>query len=137
MLKRADWPLPGPISYSRTWGFPLRHCPKAPPLAAAAAEPRVAVNASVPHAAQYFTEYLCHIYVPADVPPKGKTGAATVEEQFVEPSNAPTQQTLGSPQASLGNSDWWQELRMRIIEFGIHMLWGKSAFPPPWRRTFR
>jgi FkbM family methyltransferase len=62
-------------------------------------------------------------------PTKGKTGAATVEEQFVEPSNAPTQQTLGSPQASLGNSDWWQELRMRIIELGIHMLWGKSAFP--------
>jgi FkbM family methyltransferase len=56
------------------------------------------------------------------------------EEQFVEPSNAPSQQTqampaLGSPEASLGNSDWWQELRMRIIEFGIHVLWGKSAFP--------
>jgi FkbM family methyltransferase len=47
----------------------------------------------------------------------------------VEPSNAPTQQALEAPRASLGNSDWWQELRMRIIELGIHMLWGKSAFP--------
>jgi FkbM family methyltransferase len=51
------------------------------------------------------------------------------EEQFVESGNAPTQQALEPPQTSLGNSDWWQELRLRIIEFGIHMLWGKSAFP--------
>ena len=29
----------------------------------------------------------------------------------------------------MGNSDWWQELRMRIIGLGIHVLWGKEAFP--------
>ena len=47
----------------------------------------------------------------------------------MEPSNVPTQQTLASPQAGLGNPDWWQELRTRVIELGIHMIWGKSAFP--------
>ncbi len=46
-------------------------------------------------------------------------------------SNAQAPQTLGAAEAGMGSgqSDRWRELRTRIIEFGIQVIWGKSAFP--------
>jgi FkbM family methyltransferase len=49
----------------------------------------------------------------------------------VEPGNLPTQQTLAAPQAAMSDerSDWLHDLRMRVIELGIQLFWGKAAFP--------
>lgn len=44
-------------------------------------------------------------------------------------ANAPMQHTLGRTDASGRGLDWRQALRMRVIEFGIQAIWGKSAFP--------
>jgi FkbM family methyltransferase len=44
-------------------------------------------------------------------------------------ANAPMQQALGRTDANGRGSDWRQALRMRVIEFGIEAIWGKSAFP--------
>jgi FkbM family methyltransferase len=44
--------------------------------------------------------------------------------------NAPTQQTLGSAQPPMeSGADWRQQVRTRVIDFGIQAIWGKSAFP--------
>jgi FkbM family methyltransferase len=49
----------------------------------------------------------------------------------VESGNVQPQQTLAAPEATMdrARSDWWQELRLRVIELGIQVFWGKSAFP--------
>jgi FkbM family methyltransferase len=60
----------------------------------------------------------------------------------VKPGNAPTQQALSSSvtlavpasaeantRESGGQSDWWQDLRTRVVELGIQFFWGKEAFP--------
>jgi FkbM family methyltransferase len=60
----------------------------------------------------------------------------------VKPGSAPTQQALSSSvtlaapasaeadtRESSGQSDWWQDLRTRVVELGIQFFWGKEAFP--------
>src|SRR5262249_28277045 len=91
---------------------------------------------SPPVSTRYFTIFLCHILWAGEGPTGDRGAVAAInralEEQLVEPGKVQPEQTLAGPEASMGDgdgSDRWQELRMRVIELGIQVLWGKSAFP--------